>query len=344
MPLELNDREWLPFKIGELFKTSKGIYLNKKNITNGNNPYITASAVNNGVTGFIGNSTLFSKNSITIEKIKLSSFYQPKAYYCSHDVSTLVHENLNKLSALFISSMINRQGIKYSYGRQAQLNVVRRETIFLPVTEDGALDWPFMVQYAKSIIERKEIKYEKYCRQILEKLECKEIDSLDEKEWEEFFLKDIFQEVKRGKRLTKANQISGKKPYVSSTSLNNGIDNFIGNDDRVRVFADCLTIANSGSVGASFYHPYEFIASDHITHLKNNKFNAFIYHFIGTQISRLSEKYNFNREINDFRISREKILLPVTKEGQPDYAYMNQYMVNIEYKKRKQYLDYLAFN
>jgi hypothetical protein len=43
-------------------------------------------------------------------------------------------------------------------------------------------------------------------------------------------------------------------------------------------------------------------------------------------VSRLSEKYNFNHEINDVRIRREKILLPVTVGGTPDWQFMEDYV------------------
>lgn len=59
--------------------------------------------------------------------------------------------------------------------------------------------------------------------------------------------------------------------------------------------------------------------------------NKYIYLFISTLTNRFSEKYNFNREINDTRISREKIMLPI-KDGKPDYEYMEQYMKNMTYK------------
>jgi len=167
------------------------------------------------------------------------------------------------------------------------------------------------------------------------------IDVLGKKVWEEFFLKDIFPEVKRGKRLTKADQTKGLIPYISSTGSNNGVDNFIGNEDGVRTFEKCLTIANSGSVGSSFYHCYKFVASDHVTHLKNENFNTHVYLFIATQTNRLSGKYNFSREINDKRISREKIMLPVDSNGDPDYEYMEKFMTNLEHKKRKYYLNSL---
>ena len=34
-------------------------------------------------------------------------------------------------------------------------------------------------------------------------------------------------------------------------------------------------------------------------------------------------------------------MLPVTTTGQPDYEFMEAYIKNIDYKKRKQYLDYV---
>lgn len=153
----------------------------------------------------------------------------------------------------------------------------------------------------------------------------------------EFYITDMFKDIQRGKRLTKNNQKTGDIPYVSSSAINNGVDNFISNTEKVRQFSNCLSIANSGSVGACFYHPYKFVASDHITHLKSEGMNMFVYLFIATMINRLSEKYNFNREINDKRICREKIMLPINKEDKPDYEYMEQYVKNIMIDKYNYY-------
>lgn len=164
--------------------------------------------------------------------------------------------------------------------------------------------------------------------------------SLTDREWKEFFVKDIFSEVQRGKRLTRSNQTTGFKPYISSSALKNGVDNFIGNEKNVREFSKCITLANSGSVGSSFYHAYTFVASDHITHLKEERFNKDIYIFISMVLSRLSDKYNFNREINDIRISREKIMLPVNEQNEPDYDFMEAYIKEQEQSKTLEYISY----
>lgn len=167
---------------------------------------------------------------------------------------------------------------------------------------------------------------------------------MEEKGWKPFFIKDLFQEVQRGKRLIKENQKSGFVPYISSSAMNNGVDNFISNDGGVRRFENCLSLANSGSVGSCFYEPFEFVASDHITHLKNIERNKFQYLFESILLNRLSEKYNFNREINDARISREIILLPVDSSGNPDYSYMESYIKNLMAQKYTEYLDFKKKN
>jgi hypothetical protein len=158
--------------------------------------------------------------------------------------------------------------------------------------------------------------------------------------WQEFRIEDIFTDIQRGKRLKTADHRRGNMPYISSTAMNNGIDGFIGNKTGVRIFENCLSLANSGSVGSCFYEPFKFIASDHITKLSNDKINRYSGMFISSIISRISEKYSFNREINDQRIRKEIILLPATKDGSPDYDYMENTMRDIETKQLRKYMRY----
>lgn len=149
------------------------------------------------------------------------------------------------------------------------------------------------------------------------------MQKIDEKTWDAVRLTEIFDTISRGKRIKKSDHIPGNVPYVSSTALANGTDGNCGNDKGVRKFGDCLTIANSGSVGSCFYHPYEFVASDHVTALRREGTSEDCYLGLSALVGRLGEKYNFNREINDVRISRERVMLPV-QEGIPDYEYIEK--------------------
>lgn len=149
----------------------------------------------------------------------------------------------------------------------------------------------------------------------------------------------MFDIIQRGKRLKNEDHKEGLMPYTSSSAINNAIDDYVSNDKGVRIFKHCLSLANSGSVGAAFYHPYAFVASDHVTSLQKTEADKYVYLFLANMVSRLGEKYGFNREINDNRIRREIIMLPITKDGTPDYGYMANFMRNIEYKLLLQYVN-----
>lgn len=341
MGLRLDDHKWSEFRIGDIFEVDKGVYLPKSKISKGMTPYISAKSENNGVTSFIKNEALFEGNCITIEKINFTAYYQPHDFYCSHDVSVIRNDHLNKYNALFLGAMISRQGIKYSYGRQAQLNVVKSERVFLPVNEQSEPDYEFMEKYIKEKEAEGLTKYKQHAmNSVLTIGRLGYVEALEDKKWKEFFLNEIFTSIQRGKRLKKADHTVGRIPYVSSSAANNGVDAFIGNNPRARIFSDCLTVANSGSVGATFYQPFTFIASDHVTHLKNEEFSEGVYAFITTVLKRIGFKYSFNREINNERIQREKILLPVDEGGKPDFAYMDTYIKLHKQKLLEKYLKY----
>lgn len=155
----LDEKTWGVFQLEDEFECAKGIYLPTGDVTDGDDPFITAKSGNNGLTRFIGNGTLFGGNRITIEKIRLSAYYQSAPFYCSHDVSVINNNNLDANNSQFIAEMIMRNGSKYSYGRQAQLNVVKREHIMLPVTDSGEPDYAYMEQYVKNMMLRKYRQY-----------------------------------------------------------------------------------------------------------------------------------------------------------------------------------------
>ena len=351
----LESRKWKEFFIsGEdgifnIESTSSGIDKNKLNTEQGNIPYITRSDSSNGLSFFITEKqdSKYSSdrgNCITIGLDTQTVFYQPYDFFTGQNIQVLNYNNCTKENALFIVKLIQLQMMKFNWGGNgATLGRLARTKILLPVNSAGGIDYDFMESYIKEVEEQKS---KEYCEFALKHIrECaigdkQKIEKLEEKKWKPFFVKNIFDMVQRGKRLTKDNQKKGIIPYVSSSAINNGVDNFIANNIGVRQFDNCLSLANSGSVGSCFYEPFSFIASDHVTHLKHEKRNKFQYLFEATMLNRLSEKYNYNREINDTRISTEIIMLPVTLSGDPDYAYMEKYLKKLMYEKYKEYLAF----
>lgn len=336
--MNLNDRKWGIFLIGDLFCVKRPPARNKDNYEIGNVPFVASGSVNNGVMKCckpLENEKLDKAGCITVSPVDGSAFYQPYPFLgrggAGSSVLMLYTDNINLYSGQFIAKMIsNTCACKYTYGHMGNKDGIRRERIMLPIDEDNKPDYQFMEDYVKELMSKKREQYLDYCKEQLKFFGGGDnLIPLADKQWNAFFIVDIFDVVQRGKRLKTADHLAGEIPYVSSSSLNNGVDDFVSNDNGVRRFSNCLSLANSGSVGSSFYEPFEFVASDHITHLKNKGFNKYHYLFLATMTSRLSQKYNFNREINDKRIAREIIFLPITDNGTPDYTYMEKYSKNL---------------
>lgn len=348
--LKLTDVEWGEFKIGNLFDVSNVKGRPAENYNSGNTPYISSSGTNNAVISFVEANENIITNSgvITVDPIKGVCFYHDYDFvgrgFSGASVNILINKNLNKFSGQFICTVIQKTSMsKASYGYLFNGNRLRNGKILLPIDSQGQPNWQFMEDYIKQEQKQQAQKIIDYYERKLVEL-AGDVVGLDKVEWKTFRFTEVFQEIQRGKRLKKANQTDGPKPYISSTSENNGVDAFIGNETGVRKFEDVLTLANSGSVGSTFYQQFEFVASDHVTALKSENADKYAYLFLSTVVKRLEEKYSFNREINDTRIKREKVILPADKEGNPNFQYMSDFVKKLELDKVQEVLEYIYQN
>lgn len=346
----LKNIQWGEFEIGKIFDVSTGKLLPKSVLKKGNYPRITATDNNNGVFGYY--QKLQHKNYREITNF-ISISFLGSVFYHSYTASLdmkihavqIKNKKLNKYLAEFLVLCLKRTVSIFSYGDQLSSSDLPKKKILLPINSKGEPDYVFMEQFMRHKEQEKIDQFQHYiAKRIAQVKDFKTTKPLNQIEWGEFYLNEIFTEIQRGRRLKKDDHKKGRMPYISSSAINNGVDGFVSNKDKVRIFSKCLSIANSGSVGATFYQPYSYVASDHITKLENKNFNEFIYLFISSLSKRLSEKYSFNREINDTRIQREKILLPIDKNGQPDYDYMENYMKKLEYEKLTKYIKIKTMN
>ena len=343
---KLSDREWKEFRIGDLFEVTGSVTTKPQNlIENGFIPRITCSATNNALDDFYQNKATEKGGVLTVDSATIGYVsYQSHDFIATDHVEKITNKDnsyISRFIGLFEKQCIDKATIsKYGYGYKFAQERIKNQKILLPVLENGEPDFDFMENYIHELEQEKLYEYKAYAQKQVSELCYQEIEPLENKKWKAFLLTDLFDTIQRGKRLTKENQKDGSIPYVSSSAQNNGVDNYISNTMGVRFFENCLSLANSGSVGSCFYEPFKFVASDHITHLKNLKNTKYSYLFTATLLNRLSQKYNFNREINDKRISNEIIILPITSDEKPDYAYMEQYTKNLMLRKYCEYLDY----
>lgn len=358
MQNDLAGVEWREFKISEIFdRIEKGKCKNSNTETKTNNKgisFLSATINNNGTSEFVDSNTLRQKGNCIMfinqgDGGAGYSVYKYEDFISTTSNSFGYAKWINKYTGLFVACILCRFKYKYSFGYGRTEQRLKNDKIMLPIDSKGNPNWQFMKNYMKNIEQ-------KYINNIVDYYNKKlassygetisineyrnQVKKLKDIQWKEFSFDFVFKEIKRGKRLIKDNQIQGETPYVSSSAFNNGVDNFIDNRKNVRKFSDCISLANSGSVGSAFFHSYEFIASDHVTQLIQPKFNKYIYLFLLPIITRLSAKYSFNREINDKRIKREKLLLPIDSKGNPDWQFMESYMKDIESKKMQDILKY----
>lgn len=343
----MNNIEWKPFTMGELFDIKRGESLYLQDTNDGNIPYISATSKNNGISGYIDTYNRDGNMiSVAYDGTVGCSFYQPSKWFASEKVVSLSTKDymLNKYLAEFLCNAIYHQREKYSYGYKFSVDKRMKKQCLLLPAKNNHPDYVYMEEYIKNNHFKKLNNYVSYCKQNLLTLgSIKKIHALSDVDWSDFYINKLFEVPKRGKRIVEKNHLAGDTPLVSSYGQENGVTNFIGNEDNVRSFTDCLSIANGGSsAGKTFYHPYTFIAADHVTQCWNKDLNQYQYLFLATVMTKaLTGKYSFSHEISDPRLAKERIMLPTTHSGEPDYEYMEQYIKNMMIAKYNSYINFI---
>lgn len=151
-PLPLNFNNWKKFKVKDVFSCSTTKALDINDAEEGDIPYITRSAVDNGLSGHYSNEEYINDgNCITIGAEGRVAFYQKNNFIAGIKVYTLRNKELNKYNALFISTILNQKIDLYNYGRARILEKIKDESIFLPINEKGNPDFSFMEEYIKKL-------------------------------------------------------------------------------------------------------------------------------------------------------------------------------------------------
>lgn len=136
--------------------------------------------------------------------------------------------------------------------------------------------------------------------------------------------------IKKGKRLTKKDQSDGNIPYVSSSSLNNGIDNYLGNGHTDE---NCISFACYGSIGEVFYQDQKVWVSDNanVFYLRKKKLNPYLAMFLITVLRLEQFRFSYGMTGKKERLQSFDIKLPVTKKGEPDWDFMENYIKALPY-------------
>lgn len=171
--------------------------------------------------------------------------------------------------------------------------------------------------------------------------------SLSDREWKEFNIVSIFDKIEAGK-ISNASGFEksiGGIEYIAATNRNNGCLYFLKNTDEIRKKiqkGNCIGFIKdgNGSAGYAIYKSEDFVSTVNVIYGYAKWLNRYTGLFFVTAQDMISEKYSHGYKRNKEHLSADKVLLPITIDGQPDYAFMEMFIKEREAQKRKEYLDY----
>lgn len=149
--------------------------------------------------------------------------------------------------------------------------------------------------------------------------------------WKEFKIGDLFT-LKNGIKYPSYDREPGDLPLISTTDQNNGVSDYI--KDRPEKYKNILTVAYSGSVGATFYHEnYVFVGETVFGLIPKFELNKNIGLFLCTILRKHNEIYTYGRKIIGTRYVNDVIKIPATSSGEPDWNFMDRFIKEISSEK-----------
>ena len=329
---------WGKFKVSDIFEP----FINGKGLTEQeikDNPgqlvAIQSSSENNTCMGYIDEQycremkyKIVLQPCLTVARSGSAGFvsFQPNGCVVGDSAKALIirAKDVNTFHYLFMRTILMKNMYRYTYGRKVKAKQYMDMEIVLPTTVDGEPNWSFMENYIKSL------HYKPVVTVINKSLNL----VLDISEWREYKLKDLFN-IRKGKRLTKADMIEGNDNFLGAISSNNGV--------REKITADklwdgnCITVNYNGSVGEAFYQSEPFWASDDVNVLYTKDFwkmNKYVAMFIITVIKANKYRFGYGRKWTMEKMKETALKLPCKNDEMPDFEYMEKYIKSLPYSDR----------
>lgn len=162
--------------------------------------------------------------------------------------------------------------------------------------------------------------------------------------FKKFKIGELFK-ISTGSLLTSQELTQGKIPRISAKSDNNGILGYYDTLDNSNA-RHCKNFISVNFFGNAFYHPYlaSLEMKVHILKLKNYEFTKESGLFITSVINRIfANKFSYGNQLSSSKLRDENyiISLPVHKNGEIAFDFMESYIKELEYDRLKKLNEYL---
>jgi len=247
----------------------------------------------------------------------LSSFVQQEPFYTGQNVKVLKpKKEMSDLDKLYYCYCIEMNRFRFStFGREANYSF---DSLLVPDNNEIPKNIE-NISISDYDLEKKSISDEKY--------------NLNTNNWVWFKYDKIFN-IKKGKRLTKENMIEGDINFIGASKYSNGLTAKISNNEHIHS-ANTITLSYNGSIGEAFYQTEPFWATDDVNVLYPKfKLNPYIAMFLCTILPIEKYRFGFGRKWDKEMMAQSKIKLPVTKNNEPDWQFMENYIKTLNYSKQ----------
>ncbi len=316
---------WKEFQVEDLFETLSQSTKVKTGdfVDDGSTPVYSSEMQNNGKLGYVCKEPSYRITESTPVYLVFGdhtrAMHIVREDFCIMDNVKILKPkyDMGDNVLLFVTTSWGKAIPNHGYSRH--WSIAKNVGIYLPATLSGEPDWTYMDEYMSAVMAESEASLEN-----LRKAD-KNKHAIDTNEWKEFTIGELFKVVK-GTRLTKAHMTSGEIRFIGSSALNNGCTAMIGNTENMHP-ANTITVCYNGSVGETFYQDQPFLASDDVNVLYP-KFDMTkeMALFIVPLIKSVSARYNYVDKWKQEDMIADIIKLPVDTSGEPDWAYMDEYM------------------
>ena len=156
------------------------------------------------------------------------------------------------------------------------------------------------------------------------------MSKIDTSKWETFKIKDIFPNIVKPTvyHTREVKEDPAGIPYVVRSKFNNGIKYYV--ERPIKNVNPANVISFGAENAAFFYQRSEWISGRDMYYIDTRGIDEYACLFITSCLQPIAEKYSYNYGMFPDLLKEEEIKLPADENGDPDYAYMENYMKAVE--------------
>lgn len=330
---------WEEFRVGDLFSNFvKPAVLHTRQVieTDKGTPYVVRTKFDNGIKCYVQPVDGVEPSPagvITWGAENATFFYQAEPFLSGRDIYYVDTREHSPSTCMFLTSCLQTITHKYPYNFGLFPDLLKEEQIKLPVDANGDPDWEYMDEYMSNVMQEADASLDALGRADGDK------HAVDVSEWREFVIGDLFEKLQldiKKPNFNKALDVSEERndefnlPLVNAKHGNNGIM-YYGRESDFDAAEMTIDIVQNGAIatGDVYAQPQKtgVLWDAYLVKPKENIESAFTLMFLSTVIEKsIKDKFSYDDKCVWDKAKTLSISLPVTQDGNPDWAYMDEYM------------------